>query len=606
MNNALHAHRIAAKTIVFLVLFCCLLVVRFILTPRWTSAMYETPDGTMHPLALSGPLLVENQKSVVLELTLRRTSLSPTTYYIESQNCLESLIIDGIPAEEHLLPACYAEPTSAEFNGKQISIVSIRGLEIDLDSAERTGEHTVRFHLTNTRAPVGIRLYPIPSNLLWLHLLFLVLVLWYGSALLKILGPRLGIRAPLQYALLGGVALRMLYFSYTPFFERAYDMNGHIEYIMHILNYWMIPAAGTGWETHQQPLYYLLSAIWMHATGLIGRPFVSQLNDIRFFSLLSAIGVFLLGIWIGKLLLREKQNQKVLLLFTGLLATLPGLIFLSSRINNDALAYLLSFLAFGLLLRWWQRGSERDWYILCVVLGVALLTKLTPIALLAVAVLCLLTTRHHTFPRKIHMGVILLLILGTLLGGTISLRMRERPATIMSSPMNSGLVVENSLANFLAFSPQRLIARPFNNNWDDRSGRQFFWESFLKTVFFGEWNFGRQIGFLGSCILLIVCFLILYLFAGGWMSFHMQRSETLPLWLTVCGLLASLLYFRYTHPYSSNQDFRYIPLVAVPAAYCIAYGIEHAPPSLRFVGQFLAYGLMGLCAIFIVLLGVHA
>ena len=595
-----------AKTIVFFVLFSCLLVVRFILTPRWIEAEYGTPDGTVHSLALSGPFLVEDQKSIALELTLHRTFLSPTTYYIESQNCLESLTIDGTPAEEHLLPACYAEPASAAFNGKTISFLKIRGLEIDLDSAVRTGEHTARFHLTNTRSPVGIRLYPIPANLLWLHLLFLALILWYGSVLLKAMGPRLGISTPLRYAILGGVALRMLYFSFTPFFERAYDMNGHIEYIMHILKHWMIPAVGTGWEAHQQPLYYLLAAVWMHTAGLFGRPFASQLNDVRFFSLLSSVGVFLLGIWIGKLLLREKQNQKILLLFTGLLATLPGLIFLSSRINNDSLAQFLSFLAFGLLLRWWQQGAERDWYILCVVLSIALLTKLTPLALLAVAVLCLLATRHHTLPRKIHMAVILLLILGSLLGSTISLRMAERPYTVFGSPMNEGLVVENSLANFLAFSPPRMVARPFNDNWDDRWGRQFFWESFLKSTFFGEWNFERQIGFLGSCILLIACFLILYLFAGGWMSSRKYLYETLPLWLTACGLLASLMSYRYTHPYSSKQDFRYIPLIAIPAAYYIAYGIEHAPPSLRFVGQFLAYGLMGLCAMFIVLLGVHA
>lgn len=606
MKNVSHTHRMIAKTIVFFVLCAFLLVVRFTLTPRWIEAEYETPDRTVHPLLLSGPLLVEDQQSIVLELILRRTSLSPTTYYIEAQNCLESITIDGTPSEADELPLCYATPLSTVQNGKKISILSIRGMEIDLDSAVRAGEHTVRFHLTNTQSPVGIRLYPIPSNLLWLHLLFLTLFLWYGSVLLKMLRPRLGISPSLGYMMLGGVALRMLYFSFTPLFERAYDTNGHIEYIMHILKHWMIPAVGTGWEAHQQPLYYLLAAIWMHTAGLFGRPFASQLNDLRFFSLLSAVGVFLLAIWIGKLLLREKQNQKILLLFTGLLATLPGLIFLSSRINNDSLAQFLSFLAFGLLLRWWQQGAERDWYILCVVLSIALLTKLTPLALLAVAVLCLLATRHHTFPRKIHMAVILLLILGSLLGGMISLRIAERPDTLLGTNMNSGLVVGNSLANFLALSPPRMVARPFNDNWDDRSGRQFFWESFLKSTFFGEWNFAGQIGFLGSCILLIACFLILYLFAGGWMSSRKHLYETLPLWLTACGLLASLMSYRYTHPYSSNQDFRYIPLIAIPAAYYIAYGIEHASPSLRFVGQFLAYGLMGLCAMFIVLLGIHA
>lgn len=574
--------------------------------PKWISAQYETADGNVHPLELSKPLIIENERAVSLDLVLRTTRLSHPAFYIIPQNCLESITVDDVPVTGPNIPFCYWIKRETKMSDSTKSYTQVRNWEIALDRSIPAGEHHIRLQITNDKKDVGARIQQIPGGLLWLHLLFIALFLRYGWVLMRSVLPRLGISPLLGYTMLSGVFLRMFYFSITSFSERSYDTNGHIDYIMYVVKHWMIPAADKGWEYHQQPLYYFISASWMHIAGLFGRSFQAQLNDVRLFSLLCSIGIFFLGIWIGKLLFCKEGDKKKLFMYAGFLATLPGLIFLSSRITNDSLSLLLAFLIFGLLLRWWKQGFVRDWYLLSFVLGIGILTKLTLLSMLAVVGCCLIFIRHHTLTQKTRMAIVSLIVLTVLLGNVAALRISQKQEAYFSSHMNRHLVLGNSSSNFLTFWPPRVVMRPFNDNWRDGWSRQFFWENFLKSVFFGEWKFISTIGFLGSYIMLLVCLLIPFFVVGGWTSIRNNAYATLPIWLTFFGLLSSLLAYRFTHPYSSNQDFRYIALIAVPVAYYIAHGIENAPPSLRFIGRLLAYVLMSLCVLFIALLAIHA
>ena len=57
-----------------------------------------------------------------------------------------------------------------------------------------------------------------------------------------------------------GVLLRCVYAASTPYFVRAWDWDGHLEYITHVADHWTIPSAASGWETYQPPLYYFAAA----------------------------------------------------------------------------------------------------------------------------------------------------------------------------------------------------------------------------------------------------------------------------------------------------------------------------------------------------------
>jgi hypothetical protein len=55
-------------------------------------------------------------------------------------------------------------------------------------------------------------------------------------------------------------------------------VGGHIDYVQYMFTHWSVPPAQGGWEFYQPPLYYFLSALWMQAGQLLGRP-LSVLGD---------------------------------------------------------------------------------------------------------------------------------------------------------------------------------------------------------------------------------------------------------------------------------------------------------------------------------------
>jgi 4-amino-4-deoxy-L-arabinose transferase-like glycosyltransferase len=147
------------------------------------------------------------------------------------------------------------------------------------------------------------------------------------------------------------------------------------------------PDVGEHYEDHQPPLYYLASAGFAKLVG-VSNVDESGASRIRWLNALAGagtvLGVFFLGLWgLGK--------ADVALGAAAITAALPMNCALSGAISNDPLLYLLctwtlAFCARALRQGWTVRAAVATG----ALVGLALLTKTTAVALLPILLLAIL------------------------------------------------------------------------------------------------------------------------------------------------------------------------------------------------------------------------
>lgn len=402
-----------------------------------------------------------------------------------------------------------------------------------------------------------------------------------------------------------GTLLRLYYAAYTEFDTRAYDWDGHLEYIRYIADHWVVPVGNQGWEFHQQPLYYLFGG------GVLSVMRVLHVEDsfttvMQFFSLLLSLGTLYAGGWIGSLLFpaNGKHAPYERFAFLGLLATLPNLIMFSTRINNDVPTLFFAVLCIGFLLSWWKHGTFDTWAGACGFGVLALLTKSSALPLLAPLGLAWLL-RAQPLRTRVHNALFLGALLLVSLGGTFVVRVLiQGQDELVPVWVTTGLRVKNFLAAYLMFDPWQVLMHPFNNNWTDGERRQYLWEYFFKSAFFGEWNFYWYFN-AGSTVLLASGLLLIPAWLWGIVrsAWKPTKIAAILFSLLAAGLLA-LVTFRYMHPNSSNQELRYVAYVVVPIGYFLARGIA----SMRYRLPFAAVATVMFVAssAFVVLAAYHS
>ena len=132
-----------------------------------------------------------------------------------------------------------------------------------------------------------------------------------------------------------------------------------------------------------------------------------------------------------------------------------------------------------------------------------------------------------------------------------------------SPKLNRHIMVENNIVDFVMFNPLEMIRVPFTIPWDTFYDRRFLWEYMFRSAFFGEWIFENLL-LLGQTTIAVALLGIIPLFAGARRRWG-QWDLTRPMLLLGAALLLTLATFRALHPCTCDQDFRYIPLIAVSA-----------------------------------------
>lgn len=557
------------------------------ITPRISGGQFRVANGEWQPYTDTLPA-ADNPQTIDLTFMLSLSALHASRYQIIADDCVEKLSINGIDAGTGMLPFCDLE----------------RGRVLNLAPQLHPGTNAVAMTIQNVGGPASFTWRIAWSDPLLLALrAFLFLGLIAGAILLA-KGMALNRWQSILFGTVSiGAFLRLLYVLATPYQTRAYDADGHLEYIRYVAQHLWLPPIRDGWEYYQAPLYYVLTALW-HRIGLaFDRALPLLIRDTQWIAFVASLFALGAAAWIAVQAFSRKERVERLL-FVGSFAVLPSIVFLSARINNDVFLFPLEVLCFAFLLAWWRGGQWRHWWAALLLLALSILTKTNGLLLVPVAFLLLLLKSRLALRTKAVVGSLSLLLLFLSTAWLFTLRSGasiDQPLVVNTGNLSSALYVKNTVETFTEFNPLRMAMRPYNNPWDDVAGRQYFWEYFFKSAFFGEFDLGPTLKPLASAIIVCGVLALLYAVYGAWISVRREGWRTLPFTLAAFFLLLGHALHRYMSAFSCSQDFRYSLLVSVPVFFFLVEGLKNVrSPFLKSFGTVVALSGIALQAALLV------
>jgi len=541
------------------------------LSPNISEERYRIAEGPWQEMP-GGLPSSDKQQFLDLTFVLTLRPLHARIFQVVADDCIEKLTVNEQAAGGNIIPFCDLA----------------HGRVLHLGSLLHAGTNPVAMTIQNFGGPASYSWRIAWWDPLLLGIRALLLIGLLVSAVLIVKGLALsGSPRTLFGIFCSGAVLRLLYLFATPYQIRAYDADGHLEYIQYVSQHLALPPIKDGWEFYQAPLYYVFTGLWVHVATIFGRALPLLTRDIQWIAFFSSV-LALAGLgWVVTLLFSHKEKVERVLFFASL-AVLPSLVFLSARINNDVFLVLWEIFCLGFLIKWWQSGRWLHWWIALLLLALSILTKTNGLLLVPVAFLLLVLKQHLSLRKKVLTGAISLLLLTLATGWMFTLRngaSLNQPLVVNTGNLSSALFVKNTVETFSEFNPLRMIVRPYNNPWDDAAGRQYFWEYFFKSAFFGEFDLGTTLKPLASAIILCGFLALLYAVYGAWMCIRKEGWLTLPLWSAAGLLLAGHALHRFVTPHSCAQDFRFSLLVSVPVIFFAVHGLHRIrSPFLRSMG----------------------
>ncbi len=534
--------------------------------PQVVPGAFTTSWGESGILSQSFEFLGAPSGTIRGTFTLVIPHIYPMVFRVLPDDCLEEFSVNDMAVTAPLVPFCdYAAGRALDLRGK------LHG-----------GRNTITFVVRNNGGMAGFSLRPAASDPLVrvLKMLFLLILAAYSTFVLFRFRKR-NVWVPLAVIGAWGALLRVLYVLVTPYTLRAHDAGGHLEYVRYVAERWAIPPAHLGFEMYQPPLYYFLSALLWRLGQALGFSHVQNMFLLQVFSLVLSIGMFLVGVWVGSMVwpMLKKASRMGFLLFAALLATLPGLVFLSSRINNDTLSQFSFFLFALILFRYWQSPSRMGWLALVFIIAASMLTKSHGVLLLPIAVAVIFCHRRVSWRARLASSVIMVALVAMFTGWFFVPRFLSERADLRAGFIGNVATLTNTVAitprTLLLFNPLGVLAHPFNDPFNDVARKNYLWEYFFRSAFFGEFSFGPSYIFLARAILLLAMILLPVALCGAIRDFFsFGRSKTFPLSLCLFIFFPVLLFHRIVFPFSSSQDFRYAAIIALPV--CLYLLVTHA------------------------------
>src|SRR5690606_20538877 len=363
----------------------------------------------------------------------------------------------------------------------------------------------------------------------------------------------------------------------------------HRDYIEYLITHRTTPPPGDGWEYHQPPLYYTLAAL--SKTLLISPKLYSdtwgQLLALWFWV------VFLMAS-LATLRISCPKKGVALLIASAAVCLWPAGVIHSIRIGNDIPLYTFYALAFYYTVRWWQSRKNNLLLYASLWASLALLTKSNALAAWGVIGVLFLTEASRLWThrkvrlnqiRKIHSAFIVLAATFSItmilnFGGNVMHYLdgtsNDWLLSNVSDTIHSGLQVGNKPANYLVFDLATYLQHPFITSWDDKYGRQYFWNFVWRSSLTSEFIFQGQLlniwGILnGIFLLMMLTGIALYAVQQGTLLDARTRYRglyrNLPWIAAVIMPFVLLLAYRIKVPLSCNTDFRYVYPVLLPLLY---------------------------------------
>lgn len=551
----------------------------WLIAPTFLSGQIIAGDRRIEALM---PLVFHERGEFTVDLSFHLHALHPDVFYIVGEDCLTILEINGQPWPDRT-PVCGV----------------IQGKSVNLGPAIRTGNNAIRASMKNGGGIAAFYLRPsLFDPLVMMTFVAVILSVWWAWLVAAHFRGKKPTDAALTLILITVCALRVAYVMHTPYFFRNHDTDGHVDYITYVAQHLDLPPAKQGWESWQPPLYYVLSAAWYGLGTSWDFSQADALFLVQLQSLALTIGVMFSVYMIAHMAWSDHRNRRELLLGIG---TLPGLLYLTGRVNNDVLACALSFFAFAFLLAWWKKGTWTWWYAAMIAVALAVLTKYNGLLMLPVAFLTLLLrTALPWKTRALHMAAGFLIVAAMLTVSMFRSQANSAAEHLVGNieSMNGPLKLPVDAPTLVTFNPIEILRHPYNNPWSDEERRANFPEYFFRSAFAGEWGLGDALK-LPLQVILLLALLLLPVAILGIIHGIRQWRLTAPFLSALFVIGAGHAAFRVVSPFSPSQDFRYSPLLAVPFLYFFLRGSSLLPPAAKRLALAIFHASIVLWVLFV-------
>ena len=171
--------------------------------------------------------------------------------------------------------------------------------------------------------------------------------------------------------------------------EYGFDSRGHLQYIDYILEQGSLPRPGRGWSTFHPPLFYSLSAGFENLVGAVAGG-ARRAVVLRVVPFLSGLGIVWLSWSLARRIFRDDSSRVIATLLVA--GALPMNLYMSTFISNESLhAFFATVCILATVVALLEpAGRPRTLLLTGAAFGLALLTKVTAIVVLALAGLFLL------------------------------------------------------------------------------------------------------------------------------------------------------------------------------------------------------------------------
>ncbi|MGL1902771.1 MAG: glycosyltransferase family 39 protein [Fibrobacterales bacterium] len=374
-----------------------------------------------------------------------------------------------------------------------------------------------------------------------------------------------------------GIAVLVWYLIYTPLIVRIFDVyegGGHRDYIFYLIDNLAFPHPAKGWEYHQPPLYYLIGAVVAFVSTHLFT--VDWHVPMRLISLLMFVLFQLVSYLTVRELIKSPLLRKVLLC---VILLWPSGIIHSIRIGNDMPMYLFTVLGFYLIVRWWRSHKKIyfNWALVCLFLS--MVSKSSGVILGGVfaglLLIQLIRKNRKQFIKPALLSLVVVIIAaGVNIGDNIYFAQEEKSDWLLlnvGNSINKKLKVDNGIVNYIYLDIPTFVSQPYTSTWFDWGGRQYFWNFFLKSSLFSEYQFRSPFHMVVGGVLGVLLLIMLLMPFWGIRKLSIARIyKEAPALLLVLSSLGALLAYRIKAPVSCNTDFRYIYPVLIGAV--LLYG----------------------------------
>ena len=246
---------------------------------------------------------------------------------------------------------------------------------------------------------------------------------------------------------------------------RGYDAFGHFTYIWFLAETGRVPLSTAGWSFFHPPAYYaFLSAIWSAFTSV--DPVLRLKIGSGVISLLGLVHAAA-GYWVCRRAF--PQDRLTRLLVVGLLLFLPVHLYSTAFLGNEGLNAVLCSAALVVLLRVLERPTFAATVGLGAVLGLAMLTKFSALAVVTGAIVSIVA-KGIVDRRILNAGrtvgvtlAVMLCVCGWYYARNIDLYgnpfQMSRGTFLVQHVENSQPQMKRGVAEYLAFDPV-IIRRP--------------------------------------------------------------------------------------------------------------------------------------------------